>query len=130
MTSIAALLPRAFTVRLCWDKSASRAGYDSWRLKELVERPNTTRVAGLATGRGFALPQRILGALLTDFLLVTDDQIDDARRLMATAAHTLAEGAGAAGLAALSAFPDRFAGRRVAVICTGGNAGSRELKDL
>jgi threonine dehydratase len=107
----------------------SRAAYDSWATHQLVERPNRTRVDGLATGRGFALPQRILRGL-GDFLLVTDDQIADAQRLLATHAHTLAEGAGAAALAAVVARPDLFAGRRVAVVCTGGNAGPDELKRL
>lgn len=110
--------------------AASPAGHDSWRAGTLVERPNRTAVAGLATGRGFALPQRILRALLTDFLLVTDEQIADARRLLATAAHTQAEGAGATGLAALLAHPGRFAGRRVAIVCTGGNADPAELASL
>ncbi len=110
--------------------AASPAAHDSWRTGTPVRRPNTTRVAGLATGRGYEVPQRILRGLLADFLLVTDDQIDDARWLLATAAHTLAEGAGATALAALAAYPERFAGRRVAIVCTGGNASPAELADL
>jgi threonine dehydratase len=110
--------------------SSSPAAYESWRSGELVERPNRTRVDGLATGRGFALPQRFLRAGLTDFVLVGDDQIGHAQRLLATHAHTLAEGAGAAGLAAVIARPDLFAGRRVAVVCTGGNASPAEIQEL
>jgi threonine dehydratase len=49
---------------------------------------------------------------------------------MATHAHTLAEGAGAAGLAAVLARPDLFHHKRVAVVCTGGNASSREIAGL
>jgi threonine dehydratase len=108
----------------------SRAAYDSWISGTLVERPNRTRVEGLATGRGFALPQRIMRGGLKDFLLVTDDQIAAAQSLLATHAHTLAEGAGAAALAAVVARPDLFRGRRVAVVCSGGNAGPAELKTL
>jgi threonine dehydratase len=110
--------------------AASPAAHDSWRAGTPVERPNRTRVAGLATGRGYDLPQRVMRALLADFLLVTDEQIDDARRLLATAAHTLAEGAGAAATAAIMAHPESFAGRRVAVVCTGGNADPAELTTL
>jgi threonine dehydratase len=109
--------------------AGSRAAYDSWATNALVERPNRTRIEGLATGRGFALPQRFLTGL-KDFLLVTDEQIADAQRLLATHAHTLAEGAGAAGLAAVVARPDLFAGRRVAIVCTGGNASPAELAAL
>jgi threonine dehydratase len=108
----------------------SRAAHDSWRSGSLERRPNRTRVDGLATGRGFELPQRILRGRLADFLLVTDEQIGAAQRLLATAAHTLAEGAGAAGLAAVRARPDFFADKRIAVVCTGGNADAAELAGL
>jgi threonine dehydratase len=94
-----------------------------------LTRPNLTAVDGIAIGRGFALPQRILRRRLADFLLVTDGQIAVARRLLATHAHTLAEGAGAAALAAVL-DDDRFCGKQVAVICTGGNASPHELADL
>ncbi|MFC4068008.1 threonine ammonia-lyase [Actinoplanes subglobosus] len=110
--------------------SASRAAHDSWRAGELVTRPNRTTVAGLATGRGFELPQRIMRDRLADFLLVDDDRITEARRLLATAAHTLAEGAGAAALAGVLSRPDLFHGKRVAVVCTGGNADADELATL
>jgi threonine dehydratase len=109
---------------------ASPAAHDSWRKGELVKRPNRTRVDGLATGRGFDLPQRILRDLLADFLLVTDDQIGAAQRLMARSAHTLAEGAGAAGLAAVMTRPDLFGGKHVGIVCTGGNADAAELAAL
>jgi threonine dehydratase len=110
--------------------ASSPAAHDSWRAGELVNRPNRTRVDGLATGRGYAVPQRILRDRLADFLLVTDEQIGHAQRLLATGAHTLAEGAGAAGLAAVMSRPELFRGRRVAVVCTGGNADARELAAL
>jgi threonine dehydratase len=110
--------------------TASTAAHDSWRAGELLQRPNRTRVEGLATGRGFALPQQILRGALADFLLVEDDQITEAQRLLARSAHTLAEGAGAAPLAAITANPDRFAGRKIAVVCTGGNASPAEISGL
>jgi threonine dehydratase len=110
--------------------ASSPAGHDSWRAGELVDRPNRTRVDGLATGRGYDLPQRILRDRLADFRLVTDEQIGDAQRLLATSAHTLAEGAGAAGLAAVMSHPELFTGKRVAVVCTGGNADAAELAAL
>ncbi|MPZ60903.1 MAG: pyridoxal-phosphate dependent enzyme [Propionibacteriales bacterium] len=109
--------------------SSSPAGHDSWHAGELLERPNLTTVDGLATGRAFGLPQRILRRRLDDFRLVSDEQIATARRLLATHAHTLAEGSGAAALAAVL-NDDRFAGKRVAVICSGGNASPEELAEL
>lgn len=109
--------------------TSSPAAHDSWHAGELLERPNQTAVEGLATGHGFALPQQIMRRRMADFLLVTDEQIAGARRLLATHAHTLAEGAGAAALAAVLT-DDRFAGRPVGIVCTGGNASSSEIATL
>ncbi|MBP2705928.1 pyridoxal-phosphate dependent enzyme [Microbispora sp. RL4-1S] len=106
------------------------AAYDSWRLGELVTRPVKTVVDGLATGAGFASTQAVLRGGLDDFTLVDDDEILRAQRILLTEAHTLAEGAGAAALAALLARRSEFAGREVAVVCTGGNAGPAELDRL
>ncbi len=110
--------------------SAAPAAHDSWRAGTCVRRPIRTAVDGLATGRGFALPQRLMRAGLADFHLVSDAQIGAARRLLASHAHTLAEGAGAAALACVLARPGDFAGRRVAVVCTGGNASTAEIAAL
>ncbi|WP_326798934.1 pyridoxal-phosphate dependent enzyme [Streptomyces sp. NBC_01808] len=107
--------------------AASPAAYESWRAGRLVELPNRTRVEGLATGTGFALPQALMRTGLADFLLVDDDAIALAQRSLMRDAHTLAEGAGAAALAALHTHPDAFAGQRVAVVCTGGNAQEAEI---
>ncbi|WP_214109995.1 threonine ammonia-lyase [Acrocarpospora catenulata] len=106
------------------------AAHDSWRLGELVHRPMKTTIDGLATGSAFAVPQRHMRETLTDFLLLDDTDIRAAQRLLATHAHTLTEGAGAAPLAALLAHPATFANRKIAIICTGGNAGPAEIAQL
>jgi threonine dehydratase len=124
----AALAPGCRVIAV--QSSASPAAHDSWRAGTCVRRPNRTTVDGLATGRGFDLPQALLRGRLADFLLVGDDEIAQARRMLAAHAHTLAEGAGAAALAAVAARPDLFAGRRVAVVCTGGNASTAEIASL
>jgi threonine dehydratase len=108
--------------------TASPAAHDSWRLGRCVDRPNRTVVEGLATGSGFELTQRMMRERLTDFLLVDDDAMLAAQRLLMVDAHTLAESAGAAALAAVHAFPDRFAGRTVAVMCSGGNTGEAGIR--
>ncbi|WP_083982215.1 threonine ammonia-lyase [Actinomadura hibisca] len=124
----AELAPRCQVIAV--QSQAAPAAHDSWRLGSCVERSNRTAAEGLATGRGFALPQQIMRSGLADFLLVSDAQIAQAQRLLATHAHTLAESAGAAGLAAVLARPDRFAGQRLAVVCTGGNASAAEIAAL
>jgi threonine dehydratase len=122
----AALAPHVEVVAV--QSAASPAAHDSWRAGALVERPNASRAEGLAVGCGFALTQAVLRDHLADFLLVTDDDLSRAQGLYLTAARTVAEGAGAAALAAVVAHPDRFAGRRVAVVCSGGNASEAELR--
>ncbi|MBE1874897.1 threonine/serine dehydratase [Myceligenerans pegani] len=107
---------------------AAPAAHDSWRCGELVERPAATRAEGLATGAGFSLTQSVLREHLADFLLVSDDEISAAQYSYLTAARTVAEGAGAAALAAVVRYPERFAGRRVGVVCSGGNASGAELR--
>ena len=124
----AALAPNCQVIGV--QSAASPAAHDSWRAGHCVERPNRTIAEGLATGRGCELPQRMLRAGLADFLLVSDEQIRAAQRVLASRAHTLAEGAGAASLAGLLAHPERFAGQRVAVICTGANAAQVEIAAL
>ncbi|MBL0888639.1 threonine ammonia-lyase [Myceligenerans indicum] len=108
--------------------AAAPAAHDSWRTGELVQRPATTRAEGLATGAGFSLTQSVLRRHLADFLLVSDDEITAAQYRYLTAARTVAEGAGAAALAAVVGNRERFAGRRVGVVCSGGNASGAELR--
>ena len=108
--------------------AAAPAAHDSWHTGALVQRPNRTRAEGLAVGCGFEVTQALMRQHLTDFVLVTDDQITAAQHLYLTGAHTVAEGAGAAALAAVLADPERFAGRSVGVVCTGGNASGDELR--
>src|SRR5262249_12310978 len=102
----------------------------SWQARRLVEAPITTVAEGLATGTAFDLPQRILGQLLDDFVLVPDEALLAATRIMIEKTRNLVEPAGAAGLAAVLADPARFAGRKVAVVCTGGNISPDQLREV
>ncbi|WP_165985828.1 threonine/serine dehydratase [Streptomyces sp. YIM 98790] len=124
----AELAPRCRVIAV--QSSAAPAAHDSWRAGSCVERACRTAVDGLATGRGFALPQRLLRTRLAEFRLVSDERIAEAQRLLAGHAHTLAEGAGAAALAAVLDTPADFAGQRVAVVCSGGNASAAEIAAL
>ncbi len=68
--------------------------------------------------------------LVRDVLLVSERDIERAICLFLEAERTVAEGAGAAGLAALLADPDRFTGRRIGLILCGGNIDARMLASL
>jgi len=108
------------------------AAHDSWQTGQSVERPNTTIAEGLATGSAFELPQRMLHELLNDFVLVSDEELLAATRLMIEKTRTLVEPAGAASLAgALTlAMRPRLAGRRVALLCTGSNISPAQLRQV
>jgi len=89
-----------------------------------------TFAEGLATRTAFELPQRILWQLLDDFVLVPDEALREATRTMISKTRNLVEPAGAAALAAVLAAPERFAGRTVAIVCTGGNISPAQLVEL
>lgn len=121
----AALAPNCRVIGV--QSAASPAAHDSWAAGELVTRPNHTFAEGVATGHAYEFPQQILRDLLAEFLLVDDEQIRLAQRTLLRDAHTMVEGAGAAPLAGLLANRERFAGQKVAVMCSGGNVSETEL---
>jgi threonine dehydratase len=106
----------------------AQAAYQSWKAKSLQESPNTTFAEGLATATAFELPQRILWEHLDDFILVTDEEIMQGMVWMVEHAHTLAEGAGASSLAAAYRLRKELAGKKVGLICSGGNTSLAHLK--
>jgi threonine dehydratase len=106
------------------------AAYLSWKSHELREAPNRTRTEGLSTASPFELPQRIMRRVLDDFVLVSDDEIDTATAVMIEKTRTLVEAAGAAALAAALKMRDRLKGRKVALICSGGNISPAQLRAL
>jgi threonine dehydratase len=108
--------------------AASPAAYESWRQRTSVEAPNRTVAEGLATGTAFRLPQAILRDGLADFVLVSDEAILQAMVWMLERAHTLAEAAGAAPLAAAYQLRERLQGRSVGLVCSGGNASLEQLR--
>ena len=109
---------------------AAPAAYRSWRAGTLVEDATSTFAEGLATRTAFELPQQILRELLDDFVLVSEDALKAATRLMIEKTRNLVEPAGAAALAAVLSAPGRFAGRKVAIICSGGNISPAQLAGL
>jgi threonine dehydratase len=110
--------------------SAAPAAHSSWQRKELVTGEMQTFAEGLATRTAFELPQRILWRLLDDFVLVSDDDLRAATARMIGATSSLVEPAGAAALAGALALRDRLAGRRVALVASGGNITPGQLRML
>ncbi len=107
---------------------ASPAAYESWRERRLVNAPNHTFAEGLATGVAFELPQAILRDLLHDFILMSEEEIMRAMVWMIERAHTLAEGAGSAALAAAYRLRKELKGKKVGLVCSGGNTSLEHLR--
>jgi threonine dehydratase len=89
-----------------------------------------TLAEGIAVKTVGRLTLPIVRDLAQDILLVDETAIEDGVNAYATLARTMAEGAGAAGLAAMLAYPDRFAGRRVGLVLCGGNIDARLLASI
>jgi threonine dehydratase len=104
------------------------AAFLCWQRQEMVESPARTFAEGLATASGFDLPQSILWRELDEFLLVSDAEIMQAMVWMIERAHTLAEGAGAAPLAAAYRMREELSGKRVGLVCSGGNTSLEQLR--
>jgi threonine dehydratase len=122
----AALAPACRVIAV--QSAASPAAHASWRAGCLVERGNETFAEGLATGAGYDLPQRLLRAHLSDFVLVGDDEIRAAIVCYLERAHTLAEGAGAAALAGAYRIHRELRGKTIGVVCSGGNSSLEHLE--
>lgn len=109
---------------------AAPALWHAYRNRSLNPYPTMATVhEGLATRVPFELTNKILWELLTDFLLVSDEEINEAIRMLARDAKQVAEGAGAASLAAAfklcsvsnPTVRENLRGKKVVGILTGGN---------
>jgi len=89
--------------------------------------PGPTIAEGIAVTTVGILTREIVATLVDDLLVVTEQHIEAAVALAAEIEKTVVEGAGAAGLAALAEFPERFRDRNVVVVLTGGNIDLRVL---
>lgn len=86
-----------------------------------------TLAEGIAVKEPGKLTRRIVKALVSEIRLVEEAAIEGAIESLIELQKLVVEGAGAVGLAAVLAAPERFRGRRVAIIVTGGNIDSRLL---
>ncbi len=105
------------------------AAYKSWRAKALLTDKMETFAEGLATRVAFEIPQKMLWEKLDDFILVSDAELRRAIVLYLEKAHTLAEAAGAAPLAAALKIAERLRGKTTALVLSGGNITTAQLRD-
>ena len=89
-----------------------------------------TIAEGIAVKEVGELTYSVVRPLIDDVLLVEEPFFERAIALYAGVEKTIAEGAGAASLAALLAHPERFRGKKCGLILTGGNIDSRLLASV
>jgi threonine dehydratase len=106
------------------------AAYLSWKAKKIVKDKMETAAEGLATQIGYELTQEILRDFLTDFILVSEEEMVQAILIILELIRNLAEEAGASPLAAALKIKERLKGKRVALILTGGNISTERLKAI
>jgi threonine dehydratase len=103
--------------------------YAARRGEEAIIGGNTI-AEGIAVKEFGKLPLAITQTTVDDVVLVEEDHLERAIVLFATVEKTIAEGAGAAGLAALLAHPTRFQGKEVGIVLCGGNIDTRLLASV
>jgi threonine dehydratase len=89
-----------------------------------------TLAEGIAVKEPGLLTRQIVATLVADILLADDAQIEAAIEHLVDREKLVAEGAGAAGIAALLANTERFRGKRVGIVVTGGNIDARLLASV
>ncbi len=89
-----------------------------------------TLAEGIAVKEPGAFTSRIIERVVDEILLVSESDLEQAVALLLQIEKTVVEGAGAAGLAAVLAHPQRFAGRRLGLVLCGGNIDTRLLTNV
>lgn len=111
--------------------AGAAAAHDAWHsgTRRVLDRADTF-ADGLATRSTYDMTFPALRAGLADFITVPEAEIAGALRLLLRTTHSLAEGAGAGGLAGLLALRNRLAGQRVGIVISGGNIDELTLRQV
>jgi threonine dehydratase len=89
-----------------------------------------TLAEGIAVKSPGRITSGIVRALVDDIVLVTEQHLEHALSLLLTIEKSVTEGAGAASLAAVLANPERFKGRALGLVLSGGNIDTRLLSGV
>jgi threonine dehydratase len=107
------------------------AAHDSWHAGRVLATASADTFAdGLATRSAYGMTFPTLLEGLAGFVTVTEAELADAVRLLLSATHNLAEGAGAAGLAGLIKLASRLEKKKVAIILSGSNIDATTLRRI
>jgi threonine dehydratase len=121
--AVAARVHTGVKTQLIGVVSAHATAYmDSFKAHKLLEAPVTTQIAdGMACRVPDAAALEVILRQAHDVIAVTDEEVKAAMRLLFTATHNVAEGAGAASLAAAMQQKDQWRGKVVGTTLCGGN---------
>ena len=107
---------------------ASSAAYQSWRSGQIVSDNNQTFAGGFATGTAYETTFGIYKDALTDFVLLTEDELWRSIGLIHHYTSNLVEGAGASCLMAAYKIKQKLQHKKVMIQISGANAGADELR--
>lgn len=105
------------------------SSYNAWHQTDMPSGGDTL-AEGIAVKEPGKFTQGIIEELVDDILLVDEPHLEEAVSLLLQIEKTVVEGAGAAGLAAVMAHRDRFAGKKVGLVLCGGNIDTRLLANV
>ena len=123
-TAVAGMRPDMEVIGVQVESHSSLSGHPG---DEVMPPGGSTVAEGIAVMRVGRLPLEVIRARVNQVLVVPERAVEDAITLLAESAKLVAEGAGAAAVAALLTYPTLFRGRRVGVPICGGNIDSRIL---
>jgi len=89
-----------------------------------------TLAEGIAVKEPGAITAEMVKALVDDIVLVSERSLEASVSLLLQIEKTVVEGAGAAGLAAVMAYPERFKGKTIGIVLCGGNIDTRLLANV
>lgn len=106
---------------------SSSAAFRSWKTGKIVTSANTTFAGGFATGIAYEVPFEIYKDSLTDFVVLSEEEIYNGIALAGYYTHNFLEGAGASTIMAAIKLKNVLKGKRVALQFSGGNASPNEV---
>ncbi len=109
---------------------ASQGAYLSWKNQKIMTAPNKTFAGGFATGGAFELPFNIYKNELTDFILLSEEELMQGILLALEKTHNLAEGAGASTIKAAQKIASKLQGKNVVLQMSGANETMSKLKEV
>ena len=126
ITVMNALRPKAEVIAV--QAESSPAAHNSWKSKSLCSADNTTFAGGFATGKAYDTTFKIYCDGLSDFILLSEDEIYQSIAMASYYTHNLVEGAGGSTMMAAYKIREQLQGKTVVLQMSGCNASPDEIE--